>query len=146
MKKISYNSKTKLLENQIDYECLGISVLDTSWIDEVTKKGNENCLIIAEGLFMYLQKEEVVKLIQVMATRFINSQLVFDSVHEKYTKGIWKWFTNWNWRNVLKLDVNYMYGIKNPLEIEDYSKGLKVTYSKKYSGHLIKVFINSNHD
>lgn len=138
--------KTRLFEDQIDYECLSISVLDTSWIDEVTKKGNENFLIIAEGLFMYLPKEEVVKLIQLMGARFNNSQLVFDSVHEKYTKGIWKWFTNWNWRKVLDIDINYTYGTKNQLEIESYAKGIKVTYSKKYHGHLISICINNNHD
>jgi O-methyltransferase involved in polyketide biosynthesis len=138
--------KTRILESKIDYECLGISVLDTSWIDQVTKNGNENFLIIAEGLFMYLPKEEVVKLIQVMAGRFRNSLLVFDSVHEKYTEGIWKWFTNWNWRMVLGIDINYTYGIKNPSEIEDYSKGLKITHSKKHHGHLISVCINNKHD
>ena len=138
--------KTRLLGGQINYECLGISVLDTSWIDQVTKNGNKKFLIIAEGLFMYLPKEEVVKLIQIMAERFSNSQLVFDSVHEKYTKGIWKWFTNWNWRKVLDIDFNYTYGIKNPSEIENYSKGLKITHLKKHHGHLIKVFINNNHD
>jgi len=138
--------KTQLLEGQINYECLGISVLDTSWIDQVTKNGNENFLIIAEGLFMYLPKEEVVKLIQVIARRFSNSQLVFDSVHEKYTKGIWKWFTNWNWRKVLGIDINYTYGIKNPSEIENYSKGLKINYLKKPQGYLISICINNNHD
>ncbi len=138
--------KTKLLEGQIDYECLGVSVLDTSWIDEVTKNGNGTFLIMAEGLFMYLPKEEVVKLIQVMAGSFDNSQLVFDSVHEKYTKGIWKWFTNWNWRKVLDIDINYTFGLKNPLEIESYANGIKATYSKKYHGHLISVSINNNHE
>ena len=49
--------KTRLLEGQINYECLGISVLDTAWIDQVTNNGNENFLILAEGLFMYLPKE-----------------------------------------------------------------------------------------
>ena len=138
--------KTRLLKEEIDYECLGTSVLDTSWVEEVTKKGNENFLIIAEGLFMYLPKEEVVKLIQVIGARFNNSQLVFDSVHEKYTQGIWKWFTNWNWRKVLDIDINYTYGTKNQLEIESYAKGIKATYSKNYYGHLISVCINNNLD
>ena len=136
--------KTSLLEEQINYECLGVSALDTAWIDEVTKKGNENFLILAEGLFMYLQKEEVVKLIQVIADRFSNSELVFDSVHEKYTQGIWKWFTNWNWRMVFDMDFNYTFGLKNPLEIEGYAKGIKVTSSKKYHGHLISVGIDND--
>ncbi len=136
--------KAKLLAGQINYECLGISVLDTSWIDEVTKKGNENFLILAEGLFMYLPKEEVVKLIQVMAEKFNNSELVFDSVHEKYTQGIWKGFTNWNWRMVFDIDFYYTFGIKNPSEIEGYAKGIKVTSSKKYHGHLVSVGINND--
>jgi len=138
--------KTKLLDGEINYDSLGISVLDTAWIDQVTKNGNENFLIIAEGLFMYLPKEEVLKLIQEMVKRFSNSQLVFDSVHEKYTKGIWKWLTNWNWRKVLDLDFNYTYGIKNPSEIENVGNGLKITYSKKHHGHLISIDINNNHD
>ena len=137
--------KTKLLEWQINYECLGISVLDNNWIDQVTRNGNENFLILAEGLFMYLPKDEVVKLIQVIAESFTNSQLVFDSVHEKYTKGMWKWLTNWNWRMVLGIDTNYTYGIKDPSEIENYCKGLNITYSKKYQGHLISIGINNNH-
>ena len=133
--------KTKLLEEKIDYECLGISVLDTSWIDEVTKKGNENFLIIAEGLFMYLPKDEVIKLIHEIGASFNNSTMVFDSVHDKYTKGIWKWFTNWNWRMVLHIDFNYTYGTKNPLEIESYAKGVKAIYSKKKHGYLISAYI-----
>ena len=135
--------KTRLLDEKIQYESLGISVLDTAWIDQVTKKGNENFLIIAEGLFMYLPKEEVVKLIQLITERFGNSQLVFDTVHEKFTRGIWKWLTNWNWRKVLDLDFNYTYGIKSPTEIQMYSKELKVTSSKNHLGHLITLDINN---
>jgi len=138
------NLKSGLLGGQMTYECLGISVLDTSWIDEVTKKGNENFLILAEGLFMYLPKEEVVKLIQHMTEKFSKSELVFDSVHEKYTQGFWKWFTNWNWRMVYDMDFNYTFGIKNPLEIEGYAKGLQVTSSKKHHGHLVSVGINND--
>jgi len=120
--------------------------LDTAWIDQVTSNGNENFLILAEGLFMYLPKEEVVQLIRVIAERFRNSQLVFDTVHEKYTKGIWKWLTNWNWRMVLGIDTNYTYGIKDPSEIENYSKRLNITYSVLHHRHLISIGINSNHD
>jgi len=93
---------------------------------------------------MYLPKEEVVQLIQVIAERFSNSQLVFDTVHEKYTRGIWKWLTNWNWRKVLHLDFNYTYGIKDPSEIENYGNGLKITHSKKPNGHLISVELNTS--
>lgn len=134
--------KTRLLGRQINYECLGVSALDTAWIDQVTANGNENFLILAEGLFMYLPKEEVVQLIQIIAERFRNSQLVFDTVHEKYTKGIWKWLTNWNWRKVLHLDFNYTYGIKDPSEIESYSKGLNITYSELHHRYLISIGIN----
>jgi len=136
--------KKRLLGKQINYEYFGISVLDTAWIDQVTTNGNENFLLLAEGLFMYLPKEEVVQLIQVIAERFSNSQLVFDTVHEKYTRGIWKWLTNWNWRKVLHLDFNYTYGIKDPSEIENYGNGLKITHSKKPNGHLISVELNTS--
>jgi methyltransferase (TIGR00027 family) len=137
--------KSSLLKGQMTYELIGKSVLDTSWIDDITKNGNHNFLLIAEGLFMYLPKSEVQKLIVDIAEKFTDSVLLFDTAHEKYTRGFWKYFTNWNWKRTLKLDFNYLFGIKNPLEIETYAKGLKVTHSKKEGvGHIVVLAINQD--
>ena len=56
----------------------GQSALDHSWMDEVDD-GN-GVLITAEGLFQYLQRDEVFDLITACAKRFRGGQLVFDSI------------------------------------------------------------------
>jgi methyltransferase (TIGR00027 family) len=54
--------KKAVLKDQLGYELIACSVLDTSWIDRVTSQGNRNFLLIAEGLFMYLPKVDVINL------------------------------------------------------------------------------------
>jgi O-methyltransferase involved in polyketide biosynthesis len=56
----------------------GQSALDHSWLDEVD--GGNGVLITAEGLFQYLQRDEVFDLITACAKRFRGGQLVFDSI------------------------------------------------------------------
>jgi methyltransferase (TIGR00027 family) len=137
--------KSNLLKEQISYELIRKSVLESTWIDEVTKNGSHNFLLIAEGLFMYLPKSEAHKLICDIAEKFTDSVLLFDTAHEKYTKGFWRYFTNWNWRSALELDFNYLFGIKDPLIFETYAPGIKVTHSKKEGvGHLIVAAINED--
>ena len=54
--------KKEILKDQHGYEMIGRSVLDTSWIDEVTKKGNADFLLIAEGLIMWFPPVEAARL------------------------------------------------------------------------------------
>ena len=46
--------KKDILKEQLSYKLISCSVLDASWIDTVTKRGNNNILILAEGLFCLL--------------------------------------------------------------------------------------------
>lgn len=54
------------------------SALDYSWMDQVDH--TNGVLITAEGLFQYLQRNEVFDLIAACANRFPGGRLVFDSV------------------------------------------------------------------
>src|SRR4051794_31932215 len=54
------------------------SALDHSWMDQVDD--TNGVLITAEGLFQYLQREQVFDLIAACASRFPGGQLVFDSI------------------------------------------------------------------
>ena len=80
--------KRELLKDHLGYELIGCSVLDTSWIDKVTSNGNSNFLLLAEGLFYYLPRQDVTRILQVIAQSFNRSQLVLDMAPEKYTKGL----------------------------------------------------------
>jgi len=120
--------KKEILKNHLPYELIGCSVLDSSWIDRVTAKGKSHVLLVAEGLFMYLPKGEVMKLFQTFAERFDHAQMVFEVVTEKYTRGVWKKLIIMKMKQELGFDAgsSYQFGVKNALELESYGKGIKV--------------------
>jgi O-methyltransferase involved in polyketide biosynthesis len=107
--------------------------------------GNSNILIIAEGIFMYLPKQDVISLFQVILQRFNDSQIVLEMANETFTKGIWKRLASWYWKKFFGLDVSYAFGIKKPQDFESFGKGLKIIdVSKGSVGPLITASINSN--
>jgi O-methyltransferase involved in polyketide biosynthesis len=57
---------------------LAQSALDHSWMDRVDP--SDGVLITAEGLFQYLERDDVFALIAACATRFPGGQLIFDSI------------------------------------------------------------------
>ena len=131
--------KRELLKDHLAYEFIDCSVLDSAWIDKVTSNGNSNFLLLAEGLFMYLPKQDVIRLLQAISRRFTHSQLVLDMAPEKYTHGLWKKMINLE-SKAWGLDVSIVSGITNPREIESYGPGLKVIRAVKGSiGPIITV-------
>jgi O-methyltransferase involved in polyketide biosynthesis len=138
--------KKEILKDHLGYEVIGGSVLDTSWIDKVTINGNTDFLLIAEGLFMWLPPPEATRVLKEIGERFYRSQLVLDMVPEKYTKGIWTSLVRLHSRIDWGLDVYWVFGIKNPHDIEAYGKGFKVLGEEKGSaGPIITVSINAAH-
>jgi O-methyltransferase involved in polyketide biosynthesis len=135
--------KKEVLKDQLIYELIPCSIFDYKWIDQVTTNGNSNFLLLAEGLFMYLPKQEAISLLHEVARRFTHSQLVLDMAPEKYTKRIWKMLLYLESR-VWGLDVSINFGINNPGDIEAYGDGLKVIGDVKGSiGPIITVSIEN---
>jgi len=135
--------KREILKDHLDYELIGCSVLDTSWIDQVTSNGNSRFLLIAEALFYYLPKQDVTRLLAVIARRFDRSQLVLDMAPEKYTKGLWKKLISLESR-AWDINVSFVSGINDPREIESYGNNLKVIGDIKGSvGPILTVSINA---
>ncbi|HEX3045472.1 MAG TPA: class I SAM-dependent methyltransferase [Bacillota bacterium] len=120
--------KKELLKDKLKFELIDRSVLDTSWIDQVTQKGNRNILLIAEGLLMYLEKDDVIHLLKTFAARFDDSQIALEVVTEKYTKGFWKKIIILKMKKELGLEAgsSYNFGIKNAHELETYGNGIQV--------------------
>jgi O-methyltransferase involved in polyketide biosynthesis len=138
--------KKEILKDHLGYEVIGGSVLDTSWIDKVTINGNTGFLLLAEGLFPWIPQQDATRLLKEIGERFYRSQLVLDMVPEKYTKGIWKKLVRLHSRIDWGLDVSWVFGIKNPHDIEAYGNGLKVIGEEKGSaGPIITVSINAVH-
>jgi len=80
--------KKEILKKYLSYELIGYSVLDPSWIEKVISKSNKNVILIAEGLFMYLPKIDVINLFETISNSFYQSQIILEVVTEKYTHGI----------------------------------------------------------
>jgi len=136
--------KKELLKDDLGYDVIGCSALDTSWIDKVTRNKQKDFLLIAEGLFMWFPPQEAKRLFKEIGERFTRSQLVLDMVPEKYTKGIWKELIRLHSRIDWGLDVSWGFGIKHPHDIEDFGNGLKVIGEEKGSaGPIITVSINA---
>jgi O-methyltransferase involved in polyketide biosynthesis len=135
--------KKGILKDHLAYELIGCSLLDTSWIDKVTSNGNSAFLLLAEGLFYYLPRQDVIGILQAMARRFHRSQLVLDMAPEKFTKGLWKrvmQLEGYAW----DLNVSFVFGMNEPRDIESYANGFKVIGVEKGNvGPIITVSINA---
>ncbi len=136
--------KRAILKDQLGYELIACSVLDSSWIDQVTALGNSHFLFLAEGLLMFLPKPDVVQLFQRLAQRFTCSQFAFDVVPEKYLQGIWKMLLRLEIKINWRLNAAWFSGIDDPHEIKSYAPGLSVVGEAKGSaGPVITVSINA---
>ncbi len=135
--------KREIFKDQLSYELIGCSILDTTWIDRVTVSGNTDFLLLAEGLFMYLPKEAATRLLREISGRFERSQFTLDMTPEKYTRGIWKWMLGLEAR-AWGLDVALTFGINHPEDMAAFGDGFKVVGVEKGSiGPIITLAINA---
>ncbi|HET6846076.1 MAG TPA: hypothetical protein VFH29_04535, partial [Anaerolineales bacterium] len=87
-----------------------------------------NILLLAEGLFMYLPKPDVIRLFKTISQRLRRSQITFEVVSETYTRGLWKKIVERKIQGRLGIDAGaaFEFGVKNAREIETYGDGLRV--------------------
>lgn len=78
------NLRKEFYETNSKYKMLGSSVLDYNWLNKINNF-NE-VLIIAEGLTMYLEKEEIQELLNQINKKFKNVYLIFDAYTNKGVK------------------------------------------------------------
>jgi O-methyltransferase involved in polyketide biosynthesis len=120
-------------------------VLDTAWIDHVTRETNTGFLLLAEGLFCWLPEQDVMRLFGEIGRRFYRSQMILDVVPAKFTRGLWKKLLHFEIKHTWGLDVDWSYGIRDPRELETYSKALKIIAEEKGSaGPIITLAVNDS--
>ena len=138
------NLKKELLGDHLEYEMISASALDTAWIDQVTASGNSDFLLLAEGLFMWIPQPQAARLFKEISARFVRSQLVLDMVPDKYTHGVWKELIRLHSKMDWGLDVAWVFGLKDPHDIDAYGNGFKVIGEEKGSaGPIITVSIQA---
>lgn len=126
--------KKQLVGENPGYQLIGCSVLDPQWIDEIHALQKENVLFLAEGLFMYLPEQEVIALFKRLASTFSSSQIVFETVHRKYTRGFRKKMVERKMKrnSGTVAGSSFTYGIQSAEDIEQYADKLSVTEEWSY--------------
>lgn len=127
-------AKREVLGDLIDYEMIGCSVLDEEWITRVASMQKTRVLFIAEGLFMYLPKEEVARLFARLSETFSESRIVFETVNERATKGRWKRIVErkMNRRLGSTAGSSFVSGLRKATDIEAYGKNIRVVGEWSY--------------
>ena len=124
--------RKKFYEEDSKHKMIGSSVLDYKWLGEI--KINDNIMVVAEGLTMYLSKEEMKELVAQINNKLGDVHLLFDAYSKKGVKS-----------SKIKNPVNQMnaevkYGIDNP---EDF---LQLNNNLEYvATHLIRKEENNLH-
>lgn len=120
-------AKKKVLDDIVTYTMIGSSVLEEDWIQKILAVQKEHGLFLAEGLFMYLPKDDVVMLFKRLAKSFVKSEVVFEVVNEKYTKGLWKKIVASKMSTLgTQAGSSYDFGVRDAKNIETYGKNIKV--------------------
>lgn len=117
--------RKKFYNQDSAYKMVGSSVLDFKWLEQI--ENNENIMVVAEGLTMYLSEEEMRNLISMINESFGDVHLLFDAYTKKGVKS-----------SKIKNPVNQMnaevkYGIDNPNEFLSLNENLEYVAT-----HLIK--------
>lgn len=100
------------------YHLLADSVLDSAWLDVVSRHRPRPFLFLAEGVFMYLEEAQVKWLLQALMEHFPGAELVFDAFLPFFV-----WANN---RRVKRTGVGALcrWGLRGGQDIERWSDGI----------------------
>lgn len=114
--------KRQVVTETESYRLIGQSIFNHAWIDQI-KAYKVPVLFLAEGLFMYLQPSELIPWFKKIAVDFPGSELLFETVTEKYTRGINQRIVEFKLRKEIGVegDVSYHFGLKDSRDLEKIS-------------------------
>ena len=128
--------KKKFFTETIGYKMIGSSVTDYSWIERIVHD-DEPVLIIAEGLLMYLNEEEVENLLIKLKNKFANAEIIFDAF-SKTTVKYSKYQPSLN-----KTEAKIQWGSDDPHEIEKFASGITHIDTKYFNDDYRIKFLSS---
>jgi len=100
------------------YHMVSSSVTEHDWIERIPND-RERCIVIAEGLFMYLKEEEIKTLLGRLKERIGRYSLIFDAystLTAKNTK---------NHPSLKKTGAQIHWGVDDPLRLTEWGLDLK---------------------
>jgi O-methyltransferase involved in polyketide biosynthesis len=96
------------------------SVADHAWMEAVAALGRRPLLVMAEGVFMYLEEEQVRSLVLALLGRFPGTELVFDTY-----RPFMVWANNLRMRRS-DLSARYHFGLRRGEDVESWGAGIRL--------------------
>ena len=118
--------KRTLVAEQPRLRFIASSVLDTAWMNALAELGDRPFLFLAEGLFMYLELEDVRRLVVEMARRFPGSELVCEVFSSYWLRKPWKGLVDRKMQRRLNFGADAMFrsGVDNEHHFEQWDPAL----------------------
>ena len=118
--------RKKFYKQSANYKMVESNVCNFTWINKIEPQDlKKPTLIIAEGLFMYLSKEDNEHIFSTLPTYFTNTDIIFDAFSPlvaKLSKHI---------LTLKRTKAHFKFGFKNPKVIENMSD--KITHKETLS-------------
>lgn len=110
--------KKQLYDESKTYKYISSSVTNLDWLEQMDSTDQE-VIVIAEGLFMYLSELEIKLLFTKLTEKFSNHTLIFDAYSKMTAKNVRRQ------TSLKKTGAVIKWGVDSPDEIETYTSGLK---------------------
>lgn len=110
--------KRQLYRETENYRYIASSVTDLRWIDKIEMAEND-ILVIAEGLLMYLSEGEIKALFRALKSKFESYTIVFDAYSKLTAK------SSKNHPSLKKTGATIKWGVDDTQEIEGYAESAK---------------------
>jgi methyltransferase (TIGR00027 family) len=119
--------KRKLCGESKRYRMLPSSVLDYEWISEVSGRNAGPFIFVAEGVFMYLAKEDVKTLVLKIQKQFPGSELVAEVFNNFWLQKRWKWLISLKLEKEFHLGkgADFQSGLESGKEMESWGPGIE---------------------
>jgi O-methyltransferase involved in polyketide biosynthesis len=109
------------------YHLISSSVLDVDWMT-VVRQQKGAFLFMAEGIFMYLDYEDVRSLVLMLQAKFAGSELVCEVANSLWLMPLFRKILDYKLQKQAHLGKNAMFrsGIRNSREIEQWHSGIRL--------------------
>ncbi len=110
------------------YHLIPTSVTEDRWLEKISKRG-ASCIVIAEGLFMYLNENDIKALISKLIDRIGSFILIFDAFNVYTAKKVK------NHPSIKKTGAIVQWGIDNPQELTKWGMGIQLVEEKYFTSN-----------
>jgi O-methyltransferase involved in polyketide biosynthesis len=120
--------KREFVDEGPRYRLIAASVFDYAWMDQVDREGTKPLLFLAEGVFMYLDPENVRALFIDLRKRFPGSELVCEVINKRWISKSMQPLLRIKMQRQLGIgaDATFKFGIADGREPETWSPGIQL--------------------